>query len=192
MCLIPFDGRILVDHIAVNVPEEVWEDEIAFYCISVGEADTGLGEQAPERREKRVREKEEVFAKRCKEKLVELEKRKDTAIEGRREKYQKVLDFLIGRINAEGVTGHDFVQPDERNLDYYPFSYPTDAIFDIPWLHRHMTEFVKFGAEYGFRVTCTSYNAGYVGNHKGDFYPASNVNFKKKHYHMKLLISRST
>jgi len=181
---------ILVDHTTVGVPQEVWDDEIAFYCISVGETDTVLGEQAPERRDKRIREKEQIFAKRCKEKLIELEKRKDTLVEQRREEYQKVLDYLISGINAEGRTGYDLVQPDERNLDQYPYDYPKAAIFNLSWLHSNMKEFIEFCAEYGFLVECKSYDPSYKGNHVNGFSPAKNVHFKRKHHHMRLVIWR--
>jgi hypothetical protein len=178
---------ILVDHTTVGVPPEVWDDEIAFYCISVGEADVGLGEQAPER--KRAREKDDEFARKCKERHKELEKKKDEQVELRRVEYQKVLNLLISRMNAEGITGYGFVESDERKLDHYPPMYPT---INISWLEPNMNEFVKFCKEYGFNVKRTTYNSGYMGHHRDHFWPAKMVNFKRKHHYMELTIERAT
>ncbi len=179
---------ILVDHTTVGVPPEVWDDEIAFYCITVAENDTGLGEQEPARKEKRIREKDDEFARKCKEKRDELAARKDTAIQARRVKYQALLAYIVAHMVPENRTGYDFVQPDERNLDHYTHSYPKDAIFDIPWMHEHMAEFIKYCREYDFGVECAAYDASWMGKHTQHYPPAKFVAFKKKHYYMKLVI----
>ena len=144
---------MLVDCTAVDVPEEVWDAELAYYGIgehqiTVAEEGGGasLGDKEPKKRKRA--QQEEVLKNKAEELATRKEEQIEAATMARMERYAELLAYLLDQ-KAQGIGVFEFYS----NTLRYPDSVDARSRVNPAWIaHWFKYEFRDYCADLGITV----------------------------------------
>jgi hypothetical protein len=175
---------VLVDHVTVGVPQEVWDLELDFYLVKIDEAEC-LGEMEPKKR--KLVEQENTLLHKAAELKEKLSAEEEKNKQSRRESFQHMIAYILDSMGKDRQKNFEFVAPkDARNR--FPQEYPASLRFgNVGFISAWFSEFEELCKDIGLVVTKISYEASKMG-YSYACPPASCTEFRCKHESLKISV----